>query len=113
MEGVEWGPGPSRNNRNWPKIQQQQVMKSKRFLSEVDLYHKPDPIFRLVGEANESQVYNDDRKVAALIDPRAQVSSISMSLAKMLELEIKSLRTILDLEGIGGLTIPYLGYVET
>ena len=31
----------------------------------------------------------------------------------MLELQVKSLRTILDLEDTGGLTIHYLGYVET
>ena len=31
----------------------------------------------------------------------------------MLELEVKSLRTILDLEGAWGLTIPYLGHMET
>ena len=30
----------------------------------------------------------------------------------MLELEVKSLKTILDLEGTGGLSILYLGYVE-
>ena len=48
LEGVEWGPGPSRNSRNWPKVQQKQVMKSKRFLSEVDLYHNPDPLFRFI-----------------------------------------------------------------
>ena len=113
FEGVEWGPGTSRDSRNWSKIQQKQVMKSKRFLSEVDLYHNPDPLFRLVGEPNESEVFINDRKVAALIDSWAQLSSISISLAKMLELEVKSVRTILDLEGTGGLTIPYLGYVET
>ena len=31
----------------------------------------------------------------------------------MLELEVKSLRTTLDLEGTWGFTIPYLEYVET
>ena len=31
----------------------------------------------------------------------------------MLQLEIKHLRTILDLEGSGVLIIPYLGYMET
>ena len=58
------------------------------------------------------EVFIDDRKVAALIDSGPQLSSIAISLAKMLELEIKSLRTILDLEGTGGLTVPYLRYVE-
>ena len=87
-------------------------MKSKTVLSEVDLYHNPDPLLRLVGEPNESEVFIDDRKVAALIDSEVQLSSITISLAKMLELEIRSLKTILDLEGTGGLSIPYLGYVE-
>ena len=48
-----------------------------------------------------------------MVESGAQLSSISISLAKMLELEVKGLRTLLDLEGTGGLTIPYLGYVET
>ena len=43
-------------------------MKSERFLSEVDLYHNPDPLFRLVGEPNELEVFIDDRRVAALVD---------------------------------------------
>ena len=60
-------------------------MKSERFLSKVDLYHNPDPLFRLVGEPNESEAFIDDRKVAALIDSGAQLSSIAISLAKMLE----------------------------
>ena len=41
-----------------------------------------------------------------------QLSSITISLAKTLKLEVKSLKTILDLKGTGGLLIPYLGYVE-
>ena len=39
------GPGPSRNRRNGPKIQWKQAMKSERFLTEVNLYHNPDPLF--------------------------------------------------------------------
>ena len=72
LEGVEWVPGPSRNNRNWPKVQQKQVMKSERFLSEEDLYNNPDP--------NELEVFINDRKVVALVDPGVQLSSISISL---------------------------------
>ena len=48
----------------------------------------------------------------ALIDSGVQLSSITISLAKTLKLEIKSLKTILDLKGTTGLSIPYLGYVE-
>ena len=112
LEGVEWGPGPSRNSKNQPKIQQKQAMKSERFLSEVDLYNNPDPLFRLIGEPNESEVFIDDKKVLALIDLRAQFSSVTISLAKMLKLEIKSFKNIQDLEGTGGLSIPYLGYIK-
>ena len=43
-------------------------MKSKRFLSEVGLYHNLDTLFRLIGKPNESEVFNDDQKVTGLID---------------------------------------------
>ena len=66
-------------------------MKSKRFLSEADLYHNPDPLFRLIGELNESEVFIDGKKVTALIDSGVQISSFKISLAKALKLEIKSL----------------------
>ena len=46
------------------------------------------------------------------MDSGAQISSITISLAKTLKLEIKSLKTILDLEGTGGSLVPYLGYIE-
>ena len=84
-------------------------MKSKRFLSKLDLYHNPGPLFRLIGEPNESEVFIDDRKVASLIDSGAQLSSITISLAKTLKLEIKSLKTILDFEGTGGFTDSLFG----
>ena len=87
-------------------------MKSKRLLSELDLYHNPDPLFRLVGKSNGSEVFINDRNVAALVDSGVQLFSISISLAKTLELEVKCVRIILDLEGTRDFTIPYLGYVE-
>ena len=49
-------------------------MKSKGFLSEVDLYHNPDPLFRLVGEPNESEIFINDRNIAALVDSGVQLS---------------------------------------
>ena len=88
-------------------------MKSKRFLSEVDLYHNPDTLFRLIGEPNELEVFVDREKVTALIDFRAQISSIAISFPRTLKLEIKNLKTVLDLEATGGLQVPYLGYIET
>ena len=40
------------------------------------------------------------------------VSQITNSLAKALKLPIKQLQTLIPMEGSGGITIPYLGYVE-
>ena len=41
------------------------------------------------------------------------VSQITNSLAKALKLPIKQLQTLIPMEGSGGITISYLGYVET
>ena len=81
-------------------------------MSEVDLYYNPDPLFRLIVEPNESEIFVDGEKVTVVIDSGAQISSITISLAQALKLEIKNLRTILDLKATGGLQVPYLGYVE-
>ena len=40
------------------------------------------------------------------------MSAMVKSFAKELRLEIKPLKTILDIEGTGGGTVPYYGYVE-
>ena len=40
------------------------------------------------------------------------VSQITHSLAKALKLPTKQLRTLIPMEGSGGITVPYLGYVE-
>ena len=87
-------------------------MKPGTPLSEADLYHHPDPLYRLIGEPNESEVFVDGEKVTALIDSGAPISSIMSSLAKTLNLEIKNVKAILDLEATQGLQVPYLGYIE-
>ena len=48
----------------------------------------------------------------ALIDSGAQVSSVSSQFCEELALEIQPLDQLLELEGTGGATIPYLGFVE-
>ena len=50
--------------------------------------------------------------VKALIDSRAQVSSISKMLAEKLGLRVQNLQTLLGLEGAHGGEVPYLGYTE-
>ena len=40
------------------------------------------------------------------------VSQITHSLTKALKLPIKQSQTLIPMEGLGGITVPYLGYVE-
>ena len=54
----------------------------------------------------------ENQKVKGLIDSGAQISSISDKFAKLLNLEVKKLETLPDLEPTGGGQVPYYGYVE-
>jgi len=67
---------------------------------------------RLIGEPNEAPVIIENSKVKGLVDSGAQISSISDKFAKLLELQVHSLETLLDLEPTGGGRVPYDGYVE-
>ena len=77
-----------------------------------DLYHNPDPLVWLIGEPNEMPVIIENSKVKGLVDSGAQISSISDKFAKLLKLQVHSLETLLDLEPMGGGSVPYDGYVE-
>ena len=46
---------------------------------QSDLYHDLDPLYRLVGEDNESTVLVEGQKVRAPIDSDSQLSSISLA----------------------------------
>ena len=81
-------------------------------MKEFEKFQIPDPLYRLIGEANESQVKVEGVIFKALIDSGAQVSSISEPMAKSLGLEIQNLQTLLGLEGAHGGEVPYLGYTE-
>ena len=72
----------------------------------------PDPIAHLVVHSNEAPVVIDGQEVTALIDLGAQVLSISAQFCKELTLQIWPLGWLLELEGIGGAAILYLGFVE-
>ena len=76
------------------------------------MYHNPDPLYRLIGEPNETAVIIENQKVKGLIDSGAQISSISDKFAEALNLEVKKLETLLDLEPTGAGQVPYDGYVE-
>ena len=65
-----------------------------------------------MGEANESKVIVEGQETRALLDSGSQLSAISWTWVKKLNLEPKHLQSILQFEGSGGLEVPYLGYVE-
>ena len=72
----------------------------------------PDPIACLVGHSNEAPVIVDGQRMTALIYSGAQVSSISSWFCEDLAPQIQPLGQLLELEGTGGSTILYLGFVE-
>ena len=65
-----------------------------------------------MGHSNEAPVIVDRQEMTTLIDLGTQVSSISSQVCRDLALQIQPLGQLLELEGVGGSAIPYLGFVE-
>ena len=84
-----------------------------KLLKQSDLYHNLDPLYRLVGEVNETTVSVEGQEARALLDAGSQLASISLALVNKLNLRPQQLWSILQIEGLRGLDVPYLGYVET
>ena len=99
----------AQGNRDRP---QKRTTVSRDVITLKELYHNPDPLVRLIGEANKTDVIIENQEVKGFIDSGAQVSSISDTFASKLGLENKQLYTLLDLELTGGGQIPYDWYVE-
>ena len=76
------------------------------------MYLNPDPWDDLIGEPNETYVNFNKERVKALIDSGAQVSQITVGLARKMGLKIKPLKRLLKLEGAGGAHVKYMGYVK-
>ena len=70
-------------------------------------YYNPDPLFRLIGEANETEVTLNQSRLKALVDSGSQISTMTETLAKLMGLRIKSLKNILEIEGTGGIQVKY------
>ena len=84
-----------------------------KFLRQCDLYHNPDPLYRLVAEINKSTGWVEGQRARALIGSGSQLSSILLAWVMTLKLNAQQLCSVLQIEGSGGLDVPYLGYVET
>ena len=74
-------------------------------------YHNPDPLYRLIGPANEAETMVEGMKLITLIDSGAQCLSITLAMVQKLGLELKGL-DMLCLRGWGGDEVGYLGYTE-
>ena len=57
---------------------------------------------RLIGKANESSAVVEGVPITCLIDSGSCMSAMAKGFAEELQLEIKSLNTILDIEVTGG-----------
>ena len=60
-------------------------------------YHNPDPLVRLIGTPNGSSVFVEGVSITSLIDSGANMLVITKSFAEELQLDVKSLQTILDI----------------
>ena len=62
-----------------------------KILKQNNLYHNPDLLFRLEGEANESIVMVEGQEARALLDSGSQLSAISFEWVKKLNLKPQQL----------------------
>ena len=86
---------------------------TKAAVQEIESkYYNPDPLFRLIGAANEADLRIDGHLTTALIDSGAQISTMTEKFAKRLRLKVHKLQQLLNIEGTGGGYVPYKGYVE-
>ena len=74
---------------------------SLRGMLKMPEYHNPDPLVRLIGDANEAPAIVEGVPITSLVDSGACMSAMVKSFAKELRLEIKPLKTILDIESTG------------
>ena len=84
VEGTSGGCSFLESRKYWLHSHTQprtQTMISKA-LRQRDLYHNPDPLGRLVGEANESKVIVEGQEARALLDSGSQLSAISWTWVK-------------------------------
>ena len=71
-----------------------------------------DPWARLIGRANEEQIVINGHPVTALLDTGSQVTHISEAFCQANDIQINPLDQLVEIEGTGGDSIKYIGYIE-
>ena len=89
LEGASRGCSSLNSRKFWLHSCTNSMVKSviSKVLIQSDLYHKPDPLGRLVGEANESNVIVEGQETRALLDSGSQLLAISWAWVKELNLK--------------------------
>ena len=62
-----------------------------KILKQNNLYHNQDPLFGLVGEANESTIMVEGQEARPFLDSGSQLSAISLEWVKKLKLRPQQL----------------------
>ena len=75
-------------------------------------YYNPNPWARILGRANETDVEIDRIISKTLIDSGAMILMMSKDYCYEHGYEIWPLEHLVPIEGNGGASVPYLGYVE-
>ena len=79
-------------------------------------YHNPDPLVWLLCHAYEAKVMVEGLKMMAQVDTGFQISALTEGFHTVMGLKILPLRNLiggmLHLEGMGGISILYRGYIE-
>ena len=78
---------------------------------DSDCYN-PNPWARILGRTNETDVEIDGIISKASIDSGAMISIMSKDYCYEHGYEIQPLEHLVPIEGSGGVSVPYLGYVE-
>ena len=112
LEEFEQGRTSSNRKHSGPKPNSKVTVGKNGILEGGREYYNPDPLYQLIGPANETEVNVEGVGMKALIDSGAQISAISKSMAKTLGLPIRKLEALLDIEGSAGSDVSYLGYTE-
>ena len=74
-------------------------------------YYNPNPWARILGRANKTDVEIDGIISKALIDSGAVISMMSKDYCYERGYKIQPLEHLVSIEGSGGASVPYLGYV--
>ena len=89
LEGANRGCSSLNSRKFWLHSCTDSRVKSviSKVLRQGDLYHNPDPLCRLVGEAHESSVIVEGQETRDLLDSGSQLLAISWTWVKELNLK--------------------------